>query len=49
DGWIFTGGNDAVTDVWSAGRHMVREGRHIHRERIERRYAETLAGIMARI
>jgi formimidoylglutamate deiminase len=49
DGWIFTGGNDAVTDVWSAGRHMVREGRHVHRERIERRYAETLAGIMARI
>lgn len=49
DGWIFTGGNDAVTDVWSAGRHMVREGRHIHRERIARRYAETLSGIMARI
>lgn len=49
DGWIFTGGNDAVTNVWSAGRHMVRNGRHIHRERIARRYSETLSGIMARI
>ena len=38
DCYIFAGGNDHVTDVWSAGRHMVREGRHIHREAIVARY-----------
>lgn len=37
DSLIFTGGGrDCVADVWSAGRHMVREGRHIHRDRIVR-------------
>ncbi|MGV6849816.1 MAG: formimidoylglutamate deiminase [Marinibacterium sp.] len=35
DSLIFTGrGRACVTDVWSAGRHMVQQGRHIHRETI---------------
>ncbi|MEM9474023.1 MAG: formimidoylglutamate deiminase [Pseudomonadota bacterium] len=35
DSLIFTGrGRACVTDVWSAGRHLVQEGRHIHRDRI---------------
>ena len=38
DCFIFAGGSDQVRDVWSAGRHMVREGRHIHREAIVSRY-----------
>jgi len=38
DGWIFASGNEAVTDLWSAGRHMVRGGRHLAREAITRRY-----------
>jgi formimidoylglutamate deiminase len=38
DGWVFAGGNEAVTDLWSAGRHMVRGGRHLARERIAARY-----------
>src|SRR5690606_29601071 len=29
DGWIFTGGNEAVSDLWSAGRRMVQNGRHL--------------------
>ena len=37
DSLIFTGrGRACVTDVWSAGRHMVKEGRHIDRDRIVR-------------
>ncbi len=41
DSLIFTGhGRDCVTDVWSAGRHMVVSGRHIHRKRIVERYIE---------
>lgn len=38
DGWVFAGGDKAVTDLWSAGRHVVREGRHIARTEIARRY-----------
>ena len=38
DCFIFAGGSDQVSDVWSAGRHMVRAGRHIHREAIVARY-----------
>ncbi|MEL6211895.1 MAG: formimidoylglutamate deiminase, partial [Pseudomonadota bacterium] len=41
DTLIFTGrGRDCVTDVWSAGRHMVQEGRHIHRDRIATAFIE---------
>ncbi len=35
DSLIFTGrGRSCVTDVWSAGRHMVQNGRHVARDRI---------------
>ncbi len=41
DSLVFTGhGRDYVTDVWSAGRHMVSGGRHIHRDRIVARFIE---------
>lgn len=44
DSLIFSGrGHDCITDVWSAGRHMVRDGRHIYRDEIVRRYKKTLA------
>ena len=33
DSLIFTGrGRDCITDVWSAGRHLVMDGRHVQRE-----------------
>ncbi|WP_306152881.1 formimidoylglutamate deiminase [Roseovarius sp. MMSF_3281] len=42
DSLIFTGrGRSCITDVWSAGRHMVKEGRHIHRERITETFIKT--------
>ena len=41
DSLVFTGrGRNCVTDVWSAGRHMVTDGRHIHRDRIVARFIE---------
>ncbi len=46
DGWIFTGDNGAVSDVWSAGRHCVREGIHIERETIAARYTQTIQKLM---
>jgi len=43
DSLIFTGrGRNCVTDVWSAGRHMVRDGRHIRRESVVARFMEVL-------
>lgn len=38
DGWIFAADDHVVTDVWSAGRHCVKEGRHKHRDVIVARY-----------
>jgi len=38
DTWIFAGDDRMVREVWSAGRHMVRDGRHIRREGIAARY-----------
>lgn len=49
DGWIFTGARDAVQDVWSAGRYVVREGRHIRSEAITERYRAVLADVMSRL
>ena len=34
DGWIFAGDRHAVSDAWSAGRHVVHEGRHRDRDAI---------------
>ncbi|MDQ2091135.1 formimidoylglutamate deiminase [Marimonas arenosa] len=39
DSLIFGGhGRDCITDVWSAGRHVVRDGRHIRRDEITGRF-----------
>ncbi|WDI30119.1 formimidoylglutamate deiminase [Hyphococcus flavus] len=34
DGWIFAGDSRCVSDLWAGGRHVVKQGRHIHREKI---------------
>ena len=39
DSWIFGGRNDHIDGVWRAGRQVVAEGRHIHRDAIVARYA----------
>ena len=36
DAWIFAGSNRLVRNVWCAGRHLVRGGRHIRRTAITR-------------
>ena len=43
DAWIFTSDDHVVKHVWSAGRHVVKNGRHIARDDIEPRFAKTLA------
>ncbi|NSY38720.1 formimidoylglutamate deiminase [Leisingera sp. ANG59] len=34
DGLCFAAGNNTVTDVWSAGRHVVHQGRHVARDSV---------------
>ncbi|SMH33279.1 formimidoylglutamate deiminase [Mesorhizobium australicum] len=48
DSWVFSAGNAAVSDLWSAGRHKVRSGRHVAREAIAARYRACLASILER-
>ena len=42
DTWIFAGKDAVVRDVWSAGRHMVQDGRHVKRQEITETYRKTL-------
>jgi formimidoylglutamate deiminase len=43
DGLIFGGhGRDCITDVWSAGRHVVKDGRHVERDRIVSGFREVM-------
>ena len=42
DTWIFARDDRDVTDTWSAGRHLVAEGRHIRRAPITAAYTRTL-------
>lgn len=42
DIYVFAGSDAMVRDVWSAGRHMVHQGRHVEREAILRAYATTM-------
>ncbi|MGH1477339.1 MAG: formimidoylglutamate deiminase [Geminicoccales bacterium] len=42
DSYVFAGDDGMVTDVWSAGRHKVRDGRHVAREAITERYRQVI-------
>lgn len=47
DSYIFAGDDRMVRDVWSAGRHMVQGGRHIHRDAIEAAYRAAVKDLRA--
>jgi formimidoylglutamate deiminase len=49
DSYIFAGDDRMISDVWSAGRHLVRGGRHIHRDPIAARYRRTMASLKDRL
>ncbi len=40
DSLVVAGDNRMISEVWSAGRHMVTGGRHIHHDAIRARYAK---------
>lgn len=47
DCYIFAGDDRMVRDVWSAGRHLVHEGQHRDRDRINKAYAMAMAPLRA--
>ena len=49
DAWIFAAGGGVVRDVWSAGRHRVREGRHVERESLAEEYRACMTRLMGRV
>ena len=49
DAFIFAGDDRMVTDVWSAGRHIVQEGKHVKRDQIQARYRETMTSLRSRL
>lgn len=42
DNLVVAGDKSMIRDVWSAGRHMVKSGRHIHHDDITSRYAKQI-------
>lgn len=49
DGLIFAENTPRITDTWSAGRHVVRQARHIAREAVERRYLMAVSDLMEQL
>ena len=49
DTFIFAGQDAMVRNVWSAGRHVVRDGHHIDRARIVRAYGRAIADLRDRL
>ena len=46
DGLAFAAKDRVVTDVWSAGRHSVKDGRHIQRDQITTAYRSAMESVM---
>jgi formimidoylglutamate deiminase len=42
DAYLFAGRDGLVSDLWSAGRHIVKDGRHIARDRVATRFRATM-------
>ncbi len=49
DSYVFAGDDRMVCDVWSAGRHMVRQGRHIDRDNIQAAYGAVMGALRAHL
>ena len=45
--WVFAGGDGIVRDVFAGGRRVVHDGRHMRREAIRRRFADTMRRLVA--
>lgn len=48
DAFVFAGNDGSVSEVWSAGRHVVTGGRHVARERVAARFRAVMAALRER-
>lgn len=46
DSWIFAANDELVTDVWSAGRHVVKDGKHKQHDTITQSYRKVLGQLV---
>lgn len=49
DGLAFAAPDTVVTDLWSAGRHQVKDGRHVHREQIIAGWRKAVKGLIGSV
>ena len=49
DSYIFAGDDHLITDCWSAGRHVVQDGRHVKRDAITARYKQAITALKQRL
>jgi formimidoylglutamate deiminase len=49
DGLVFAAKDTVVTDVWSAGRHSVKDGQHIQRQHIIKNYRNAITKLLASV
>jgi formiminoglutamate deiminase len=49
DGLVFAAKDNVVTDVWSVGRHSVKDGKHIQRQHITKNYRTAIAQLLASV
>lgn len=49
DAFVFAGDDRLVSEVWSAGRHIVQGGRHIARETVATRFRAVMRGLRERV
>jgi len=49
DGLVFAAKDHLVTDLWSAGRHKVQNGRHVKRDKIIASYRKAMTELIAKL
>jgi formiminoglutamate deiminase len=49
DYWVFAARNDRINNLWSAGRHIVKGGQHIQREKIQAEFKRSVQRLRALI
>jgi cytosine/adenosine deaminase-related metal-dependent hydrolase len=49
DGLVFAAKDTVITDVWSAGRHQVRNGMHVAEDTIKASYFDTISTLKERL
>ena len=49
DAFVFTGDSRMVSEVWSAGRHVVKDGKHINHHEIQTNFKKVLSHLLRKL